>query len=152
MPQFSYSAIGTGGRDGAVSSESGSFNHATVPPGSRRPGVTPEELVAAAWAACFGTTLLHTARDHGIDTSDAVCRARVTFHADHRRGEYSISEADLSVYVAGVEPSALEPALAEAHEKCPVSKLLTSGVPDLAVRPARTPLQHPPSAVSQPPD
>jgi organic hydroperoxide reductase OsmC/OhrA len=107
-------------------------------------------MIAGAWTACFGTTLLHVARGHGVDTSEAVCRATVTLDADHEKGEYTISEAKLSVYAPGAEPDALEAALKETHTKCPVSKVLTSGVADLEVEPSASPLEAPPEPAAQP--
>jgi organic hydroperoxide reductase OsmC/OhrA len=93
--------------------------------------------------------LLHVAREHGIDASEAVSRATITLDADHENGVYTISEGKLSVYVPGAEPAALEAALKETHKKCPVSKVLASGVADVVVEPSASPLENPPEPAVQ---
>jgi len=136
MPSYEYTATGTGGRDGRVWSSTGSFDHQVIPAGSKRDGTTPEELIAGAWAACFGTTLVHVARSHGIDASAAVVAATIVFDADHENGRYVISRGELKAHVPGTEVEHLQPVMIETHAVCPVSKMLQAGVDELIVAPS----------------
>jgi len=126
-------AFGRGGRDGEIWSGSGSFHLPTAMPGSRRKGATPEELVAGAWSACFGTTLEGIARARGIDASDATIKAEISLRADLARGSFAITRAVLTVSVQEGRADALDAVLDAAHRACPVSKLLAAGVEGTAV-------------------
>ena len=126
-------AFGRGGRDGEIWSNSGSFHLATAMPGSRRKGATPEELIAGAWSACFGTTLEGIARARGIDASDATIKAEISLRADLARQSYAITRAVLTVSVEEGRAEALDAVLDVAHRACPVSKLFAAGVEGTAV-------------------
>jgi organic hydroperoxide reductase OsmC/OhrA len=134
MPEFSYTVDAIGGRSGRIKAHRGPLEHTMVLPGAERDdGVTPEELVAGAWAACFGTTLASVARTHGFDAGSAAVRATVTFNADHARNEYSISSAELSVSASQIPHEFVSAILEETHRRCPVSKILTSGLSRVSV-------------------
>lgn len=126
-------AFGRGGRDGEIWSSSGSFHLPTSILGSRRKGATPEELIAGAWSACFGTTLEAIARARGIDASDATIKAEICLRADLAQQSYSITQAVLTVSVEEGRAEALDAVLDLAHRACPVSKLLDAGVAGVAI-------------------
>lgn len=130
---FVYTAIGNGGRDGRIKTESGSFDLTTTLPGSRKPGATPEEFVAAAWAACFGTTLTFAAKEFDLDLSAAEVRASITYLVDHEAGRYELARADLEVTPPPGEHPGIEDALRLAHQRCPISTVFRDGIPELHV-------------------
>lgn len=134
MPELTSEATGTGGRTGTVSSKSGSYTHQMVMPGASTPGVTPEELIAGAWAACYGTTLTAIAAARHIDASRATVVARITLDSNHEAGEYTISRAELRVGLEGQENDQLDQIIEEAHGACPVSKLISGGARDVQVK------------------
>jgi organic hydroperoxide reductase OsmC/OhrA len=132
MAQYVYTAVGKGGRDGEIRSTSGSYHLHTRLPDSRAEGVTPEEMIAGAWAACFGTTLFFVAREHGVDLGETVVEAKVTYTVDHQTPLYEVVRAELTAVIPDevAEGNAI---LEQAHARCPISKLITRGVAEVAV-------------------
>lgn len=134
MRTFTYTATAKGGRDGEVRSGSGSFDLPTALAGSAKHGATPEELVAAAWASCFGTTLLFAGRELGLDLSEAPVRASIRYEVDHDEGRYELARAELEVLLPPEAHSEAEPAVRVAHQRCPISRVLREGIAELDVR------------------
>lgn len=133
-------AIGTGGRLGTVEAVPPSYKHALRIPGLKGDGVTPEEMIAGAWVACFGMTFIDRARQRDVDASEARYRARVTLESE--QDNYTITEASLEVSAPDIEPEALDELIRESHSRCPVSKLLSGAVPPaLRVTPAEREIQ-----------
>lgn len=127
MTRFTSRAGGRGGREGRVWSERGSYEHEVVLPGSRAAGVTPEELLAGAWAACFGGALGLVAAEGGIDAAAAEFHVAVTLDSDLPSRRFEIDTVRLEVELDGVDPARLDELIAAAHEICPVSKLFAGG-------------------------
>jgi lipoyl-dependent peroxiredoxin len=98
------------------------------------PGATtPEELTAAAHAACFTMTLAHTFARDGHRTRKITTTAHATFGvADHvqviRR-----SELEVAVDADGLDESQLNQAAEIAGRYCPVSNTLRAGGVELDV-------------------
>jgi osmotically inducible protein OsmC len=93
-------------------------------------GVTsPEELIAAAHAACFSMALSHALAQAGNAPDELQTSATVTFQP----GE-GITKVALTVEgsVPGIDAEAFEQAAQTAKENCPVSKAL-AGVPEMTV-------------------
>jgi osmotically inducible protein OsmC len=133
MHTYVYTAEARGGRDGVVRSGSGVLDLPTKPAGSNKEGITPEELVAAAWASCFGTTLIFAAREYGLDFSDAVVRTRITYEVDHEAGRYELARAELEAVLPPGDHPAADEALRVAHGRCPISRVLREGIPQVEV-------------------
>jgi lipoyl-dependent peroxiredoxin len=94
------------------------------------PGKTsPEELIAAAHAACFAMALSHGLATGGHTPETLQTSATVTFLP----GE-GITKIALTVEAAvpGIEAAAFDEAAQAAKENCPVSKALAS-VPELTL-------------------
>ncbi len=126
-------AMARGGREGEVWSSNGSYRHSTKIAGTERDGVTPEELIAGAWAACYGTTFSSLAKARRVDVAEPVIEAAVTLSSS--AGTYTITQADLRVVIdVPVPPETLEKLIEEAHGRCPVSKVLTHGAEEVTVR------------------
>jgi lipoyl-dependent peroxiredoxin len=98
------------------------------------PGATtPEELTAAAHAACFTMTLAHTLARDGHRTRKITATAQATFGvADHVQ---VIRRSDLKVTVDadGLDESQLNEAAEIAGRYCPVSNTLRAGGVELDV-------------------
>jgi lipoyl-dependent peroxiredoxin len=93
-------------------------------------GVTsPEELLAAAHAACFSMALSHGLAQGGNAPEELRTSATVTFQP----GE-GITRIALEVEgtVPGIDGVAFEEAAQAAKENCPVSKAL-AGVPEISL-------------------
>jgi lipoyl-dependent peroxiredoxin len=93
-------------------------------------GVTsPEELIAAAHAACFSMALSNTLAKDGHAPDELHTGATVTFQP----GE-GITRIALSVEgrVSGLDEEGFRAAAETAKENCPVSKAL-SGVPEITL-------------------
>lgn len=125
-------AVGKGGRMGTIESASGSYQHDVTLPGMDRAGVTPEELIAGAWVACFGATFIEIAEARHIDATAVEYEASIVLEADS--DEYTITEALLEVLAADIERPTLERLIATSHKHCPVSKLLAGGATSVQVR------------------
>jgi osmotically inducible protein OsmC len=90
---------------------------------------SPEELIAAAHAACFSMALSHGLAQAGTAPEELNTSATVTFQP----GE-GITKIALAVEgsVPGIDAAAFEQAAQGAKENCPVSKALAS-VPEITL-------------------
>jgi len=80
-PLYTAQATAYHGRDGAVKSSDGILDLEVHPPtelGGRGSGTNPEQLFAAGYAACFGSSLLFFAARREIDISDSTVTALAT--------------------------------------------------------------------------
>ncbi|MBS1888536.1 MAG: OsmC family protein [Actinobacteria bacterium] len=119
-------AVGSGGRLGRVRSTSGSYDHEVRIPGVKADGVTPEEMIAGAWVACFGMTFIDAARAADTDATEVEYSAQVTIEAAN--GIYTITEATLTIDAPELDPGLVDELAVRTHQVCPVSKVLTEGV------------------------
>jgi osmotically inducible protein OsmC len=114
---------------GAVSVASGAFPEQAVTWAARTrrpdPKTSPEELIAAAHAACYAMALSHTLAEAGHAPGrlevDAVCQFRP---------DKGITRSDLTVTgrVAGLDQAAFERLAKEGEQGCPVSNALRGNV------------------------
>jgi osmotically inducible protein OsmC len=90
---------------------------------------SPEELIAAAWAACFAMALSNGLAKAGNPPEKLETSATVTFQP----GE-GITKGVLTVRatVPGMDETAFRDAADDAKRGCPVSQAL-AGVPDVTV-------------------
>jgi osmotically inducible protein OsmC len=90
---------------------------------------SPEELIAAAWAACFSMALSAGLAKAGTPPEKLETSVTVTFQP----GE-GITHGALTVRgtVPGLDADAFRDAATSAKENCPVSKALT-GIPDVTL-------------------
>ena len=90
---------------------------------------SPEELIAAAHAACFSMALSHALAQGGNAPEELQTSATVTFQP----GE-GITKIALTVdgRVPGIDSQQFEEAARTAKENCPVSKALAS-VPEITL-------------------
>jgi lipoyl-dependent peroxiredoxin len=117
------------GGSGTVSVASGAFPEQAVTWAARtnRPDskTSPEELIAAAHAACYAMALSHTLAEAGHAPQrlavDAVC---------HFQPGTGITRSDLSVTgrVTGLDQAGFERLAKEGEQGCPVSNALRGNV------------------------
>jgi len=90
---------------------------------------SPEELIAAAHAACFSMALSHGLAQAGNPADELNTSATVTFQP----GE-GITKGALTVRatVPGIDAAAFQEAADGAKQNCPVSKAL-AGIPEVTL-------------------
>lgn len=93
------------------------------------PGSNPEELIAAAHAACFSMALAAQLDEAGIEAESISTNAVVTL--EKMAGRISITEIHLDTVVSvpgDARCAAFETAAALARAKCPLLKLLKTRI------------------------
>jgi osmotically inducible protein OsmC len=90
---------------------------------------SPEELIAAAWAACYSMALSHGLAGAGTPPAELSTSVTVTFQP----GE-GIIRARITVRgnVPGLDATSFREHAEGAKENCPVSKALT-GIPEITL-------------------
>ena len=90
---------------------------------------SPEELIAAAWAACFSMALSNGLAQSGSPPEKLETSATVTFQPGQgiTRGALTVRAT-----VPGLDDAGFRAAAEDATQNCPVSKALT-GIPDVSV-------------------
>jgi lipoyl-dependent peroxiredoxin len=130
----SASAVWKGGlKDGAgtVSTEAGALSN--VPYNFRmrfenEKGTNPEELIAAAHAACFSMALSMILGDAGMKAESINTKATVTL--EQVGGGFAITSSALEtqVKIPNADKAAFQKAAEAAKAGCPVSKLLNATI------------------------
>jgi osmotically inducible protein OsmC len=117
---------GRGNFKAASGAFSGPYTFATRFEGAK--GTNPEELIAAAHAACFSMALSAGLERAGTPATRIETRAAATM--DTVAGAPKITTIALSVRgkVAGVDQAKFQKAADEAKAGCPVSKLFAGNV------------------------
>lgn len=88
------------------------------------PGTNPEELIAAAHAACFSMAFANYLTQQGHTPERIETRATITLDA----GTITAMHLETRGRVAGLDDDAFARLAGEAEQKCPVSNLLRSGL------------------------
>jgi lipoyl-dependent peroxiredoxin len=132
MAEAVYTAEATssgGGRDGRVRTSDGVLDvELKLPPALGGPGgaTNPEQLFAAAYAACFHGALRLVARNKGVRISDdATVDAAIDLSKDAT--SFAIG-ATLTIHLPGLDQSQADELVAAAHEVCPYSKATRGNV------------------------
>jgi lipoyl-dependent peroxiredoxin len=96
------------------------------------PGANPEQLIAAAHAACFSMALSAALADAGTPVESVKTNATVTIRFVD--GAPTITSVALSTTgsVPGIDEAAFQAAAQGAKEGCPVSRAL-AGVPEITL-------------------
>ena len=90
---------------------------------------SPEELIAAAHAACFSMALSNGLAKQGNPPDELKTSATVTFQPGEGITKIALT---LEGSVPGLDEAAFREAAAEAKANCPVSKAL-AGVPEITL-------------------
>jgi osmotically inducible protein OsmC len=125
-----YDGLGKEGR-GHVSLQSGVLIEQPYSFGTRfgeEPGTNPEELVAAAHAACFTMALSFALAKEGYGDGTLETTARVTLEKDGDGFSVTRSALSLEATVPGIDPARFEEIALGAKAGCPISKLLKAEI------------------------
>jgi osmotically inducible protein OsmC len=130
----SGSAVWKGGlKDGkgAVSTESGVLSGTPYNFSKRfetESGTNPEELIAAAHAACFSMALSLFMANEGLTPESIETTATVSF--DNVNGAWTVTSSHLqtSVKSPNASPAAFQKAAEGAKAGCPISRLLNATI------------------------
>ena len=120
---YTATAISTGGRSGTVSVNESSLEFTMSPPpemGGVKPGVNPEQLFAAGYAACFASALQHVVRTRKLRIPTPSLQLTVGLDQD-KSGGYYLS-AEIVATIQGVDQETADALVKEAHTVCPYSK------------------------------
>jgi osmotically inducible protein OsmC len=130
----SGSAVWTGGlKDGkgAITTQSGALSDYPYGFASRFEGVAgsnPEELIAAAHAACFTMALSLILGEAGLKADRMETSAVVTLESADEGFAISASALTLEASIPGATPEQFAELAAKAKVGCPVSKLLNATI------------------------
>ena len=121
-----YEGFGKEGK-GSITTKSGVLDKQPYGFGTRfegLPGTNPEELIAAAHAACFTMALSFGLARAGYTGETLETSAAVTL--DQVEGGFEISQSALTLVakVPGIDAEEFAKIAKEAEMNCPVSKLL----------------------------
>lgn len=121
-----YEGFGKEGK-GSITTKSGVLDKQPYGFGTRfegQPGTNPEELIAAAHAACFTMALSFELARAGYSGETLETSAAVTL--DQVEGGFEISQSALTLVakVPGIDADEFAKIAKEAEMNCPVSKLL----------------------------
>ena len=133
MPTRKASAVWNGGLRGGNGSFEGSTGAVSGPytfssrfeEGS---GSNPEELLAAAEAACFSMALSGNLEKKGGTPEKIETQAACTVEKVGEGFSITRMKLDVQVRVAGIDEAAFQEALQAARDGCPVSRALKGNV------------------------
>lgn len=93
-----------------------------------KPGTNPEELIAAAHAACFSMALANTLRENGFEPKKTDTNA--TCVMEPKDGGFEITGMELHVRaeVPNIDDETFQRLALEADKTCPVSNVLRDGL------------------------
>jgi osmotically inducible protein OsmC len=111
-------ALGTGAYEGAYSFKTRMGDDTT--------GTNPEELIAAAHAACFSMALSAGLSNAGHPPSSIRTSARVHFNKVEAGWAIGPIELETTGVVPGIDDATFQKAAQGAKENCPVSKALAA--------------------------
>lgn len=120
---YTATALSTGGRSGKVTVENSPLEFDMSPPaemGGTKPGVNPEQLFAAGYAACFGSALQHVVRVRRLHIPAPDVRLTVGIDRNGS-GDYYLS-AEIVAIIKGVDQGIADELAREAHTVCPYSR------------------------------
>ncbi len=125
-----YHGLGKDGQ-GSITTKSGVLSD--QPYGFRTrfegaPGTNPEELIAAAHAACFTMALSFGLARAGHSDGDLETTATVTLDKDGDGFKVTKSALDLKGSVPGIDADEFARIAADAEKNCPISKLLNAEI------------------------
>lgn len=125
-----YEGFGKSGK-GSISTASGVLNEQPYGFGTRfegKPGTNPEELIAAAHAACFTMATSFALAQAGHNDGTLETQAKVTLESDGPGFKVTSSALTLEATIAGIDEAEFGRIADEAKANCPISKLLNCEV------------------------
>ncbi len=125
-----YEGLGKPGK-GSISTASGVLSDQPYGFGTRfegKPGTNPEELIAAAHAACFTMATSFALAKAGYADGTLDTTAKVTLEADGDGFKVTRSALALKAAIPGIAESDFAKIADEAKANCPISRLLNCEV------------------------
>lgn len=121
--------IKTGG--GSISSESGAirdlpYSYSTRFEGAA--GTNPEELIAAAHAACFTMALATSFSKEGVEAKTINTTATVSLEKVSDAWTVTSSHLDVDAVVPNLNAQRFHDLVAETKQSCPISRLLNAEI------------------------
>jgi osmotically inducible protein OsmC len=119
------------GGKGEVSSDSGVLKGAQYSFSTRFEngiGTNPEELIAAAHAACFAMALSAQLGTAGITAQRIDAKATVTLEKLDSGWTVTESHLDVKAKIPGADQATFDKAATDAKAGCPISKLLKANI------------------------
>ncbi len=95
-------------------------------------GTNPEQLFAAAFAACFHGALCLLAARSNIETAGTVVKVSVAFGRDPIDGLFMLT-ADVRIHIPGIEKSRAEELVRSTERICPYAKMARQGISTVVV-------------------
>ncbi|HEV8266162.1 MAG TPA: OsmC family protein [Gemmatimonadales bacterium] len=117
---------GKGSFKGESGAFSGAYSFGTRFEGAK--GTNPEELIAAAHAACFSMALSAGLEKAGTPATRIETRAACTLEMIDGAPKISRMELEVRGQVPGIDQAKFEKAAEDAKNGCPVSKALKGNV------------------------
>jgi osmotically inducible protein OsmC len=121
------------GLRGSVRGRSGALNAATSTQaelGGPGEGTNPEELLAAAHANCFTSTLTAMARRRELPLDRVETAVTVELIWDDEHGGHRLAASNLRVRIESVAPwDSVEHLVRDAEDECPVCRAIAGNVP-----------------------
>jgi len=96
-------------------------------------GTNPEELIAAAHAACFSMALSGELGKAGLTATDITTTATATLEFIDGAPTVTTLHLDLTASIPGADDAAFQSAAAAAKAGCPISRLLKADITLTAV-------------------
>jgi Ohr subfamily peroxiredoxin len=122
-PKYTASVTATGGREGHAVSDDGVLDVQL-----RRPklqgtndGTNPEQLFAAAWAACFQGALIAATRGTEVDVSQSTVTVHVAMGPVEGGAGYGLA-GRIEVAIPGLPLAQVQELADTAHAGCPYSR------------------------------
>lgn len=122
-----------GGR-GTISADSKAFEKLPYTFGTRfegKSGTNPEEMIAAAHAACFSMQLSGLLTEAGYPPSKITTEAEVTMTMSESGPQVTRSFLTMEATVPGIDEELFQQIANESKEICPISMLLKNGLEDI---------------------
>ncbi len=116
---------------GEITTESGVLKNSVYTYGTRfedNPGTNPEELIAAAHAACFTMATADEMGSAGVTPERLQTIATVTLSTEGNEPEVSQIHLDVTAKLPASDKEAFEKAANSAKENCPISRLLNADI------------------------
>jgi lipoyl-dependent peroxiredoxin len=127
---YTAEATARGGREGEVVSDDGAIDLMLAHPkevgGPGGDTTNPEQLLAAAWSACFHNALQRVARHQKVDVAGSSVTVKIGLMMEEKL--FSL-DATLIGHLPGVDKEAGEALMARTHEVCPVSRATQGNIP-----------------------
>ncbi len=121
---------------GTISANSHAFDNLPYTYQTRfenKPGTNPEEMIAAAHAACFSMKLSGILTEAGHPPTHIHTEARVTMSISKNGPKVSRSHLITEATVPGIDNAQFQKFANQSKETCPISALLSPGLDEITM-------------------